>query len=142
VKVYKKIILALLLLLTVNNAMAQNMNKPADQRVIYEQKMSYDDALQMKSIVEKMEKEKDSEEVGNDEMISLMGDMNNDSGKNLEIVDMLKTLLKTMGINGLPGNLDEQTELVEDSESDKRGEGDFKSWGDSHDWQGIRTEQR
>ncbi len=123
-----------------DKAIAQNENKPAEQRVIYEQNMSYDDARQMKAIVEKMEKEKETEETNSDQVNPIMDAMNNDSDQNSEMIDMLKTLLKAMGVDDLPKNNDEQQGLVEGAKPDKKGESDFKSWGDRHKWKGLRSE--
>ena len=143
-KLYKKILLLslLLLLLSADKAIARNMNKSTKARVIYEQNTPYADVCQMKKIVEEMNEQKETEKKSNAQVNPIINAMSNDSEQNSSMADMLKTLLKMLGMNSISENSDEQQGLVEDAKSDQRGKRNFKTWESRHNWKGIKSEQR
>ncbi|MBU1045016.1 MAG: hypothetical protein KJ915_11535 [Candidatus Omnitrophica bacterium] len=123
-----------------NKVMAQNVKKADQGRVIYEQQMSYDDARKMQEIVAQLEKEKnnnDGSAVSSNPLIDAMSDGSADNSK---MLDMLKILINTMGIDVLPEDLVAQKTGIETDNSEKSGVNNFKKWDDTHNWKKLRIE--
>ncbi|MBU1088012.1 MAG: hypothetical protein KKD05_10930 [Candidatus Omnitrophica bacterium] len=133
------LIIVVFILLVDSKAMAQNVKKTSQDRVIYEQPMSYDDARKMQEIVQQLEKAKNEEGLA-EQNNPLIKAMSESSGDNSKIQDILKFLIDSMGINALPDDLLSQKAASEQGKAGNSGNNNFKKWEDRHNWKGIQAE--
>ena len=120
--------------------LAQMQNSNSSDRVIYEQQTSYEDALMMREKVAQIERENKKEQ-GSEASgfpLDLLNNNDSASGTDMQVMEMLKALLKAMGVDELPVAVAEEKEktLFEKYQDSSR----FKKWEDKHQWQGIRVE--
>ncbi len=126
------------ILVWISNGMTQDLDNSKDERVIFEQHMSYEDALKMKKKVEQSEKEKSESELV--PMNPLSAVMSKGGEDDSNILKMLKAVLSAMGVEELPEGVDSESEEVKKSDVLKKQ--GFSRWEDRYEWKGVSTDKR